>query len=432
MIDNWPFTSHFFEENRQKLTNLMEPDTMAIIFSNDQMPRNGDQYFPYRQSSELFHQTGLQQEKTILMLYPNCPIERYREALFIMRPNDELERWEGKKLTAAKAREVSGVKTVLYLEDYEAALRETMYYAEQVYLDTQIFVKFNPDVSSRALRFGLKIHHEFPFHQYRRLGPLLAKVRSIKGETEIAVIREACQITARAFRRAAAIVKPGIREFEIQAEIEHEFRVSQATGHAFHPIIASGGNATYLHYNNNQGTCKDGELLLMDFGCEYFGYASDLSRTVPVNGLFSPRQKELYNAVLTVFKNAKPLFTNGQTIETIQKDVNLMMQEAMIKAGLLTKQDINAQNPSDPLFLKYFPHGISHHIGLDVHDPGKKQNPLSTGMVVTLEPGIYIPEENTGIRIETDLLITRGEPVDLFGDLEIEVEEIEELLHQKP
>lgn len=431
MTESWPFTSAFFMDNRQRLTNLMEPDTMAVIFSNDQMPRNGDQYYPYRQSSDLFHQTGIQQEKTILMLFPNCPVERYREALYIMRPDEKLEQWEGRKLTSEKAREISGVKTVLYLEEFEAALRETMYYADQVYLDTGIFVKFNPDVGSRALRYGIKIHHEFPFHQYRRLGPLLAKVRSVKTETEIDVIREACRITSSAFRRAASVVKPGIMEYEVQAEIEHEFRIRQATGHAFHPIIASGINATFLHYNNNKDVCKSGDLLLMDFGCEYFGYASDLSRTIPVNGVFSKRQKEIYNEVLSVFKKAKPLFTNGQTLDSIQKDVNGMMQEAMLRLGLINSEELKGQDPANPLFMKYFPHGISHHVGLDVHDPGKKQNPLSTGMIVTLEPGIYIPEEKTGIRIETDLLITRGEPVDLFGDLETEAEEIEELL-QKP
>jgi Xaa-Pro aminopeptidase len=426
----WPFAPQFFEENRQRLTNLMEPDTMAVIFSNDQMPRNGDQYFPYRQSSDLFHQTGIEQEKSILLLYPNCPVERYREVLFIMRSNKTLERWEGVKLNPERARGISGVKTILYIDEFEAVLRETMYYAEQVYLDNSEYVKFNPDVSSRAFRFGNKIHIEYPFHQYRRLGPLLARVRSEKCDAEIAVIREACNITSDAFRRAARMLKPGIKEFEIQAEIEHEFRIRQASGHAFPPIIASGINATYLHYNLNQDTCEEGDLLLMDFGCEYFGYASDLSRTLPVNGSFSSRQKDLYNAVLNVFKQAKPLFTAGQSIEGIQKEVNGMMQDAMIRVGLFSSDEVKRQNPADPLFIKYLPHGISHHVGLDVHDPGRKQDPLKAGMVVTLEPGIYIPEEQTGIRIETDLLITRGVPVDLFESLELETEEIESLFRK--
>lgn len=426
----WPFAPQFFEMNRQRLTNLMEPDTMAIIFSNDQMPRNGDQYFPYRQSSDLFHQTGIEQEKSILLLYPNCPVEKYREVLFIMRHDEHLERWEGVKLNADRARGISGVRTIMYIDEFESVLRETMYYAEQVYLDNTEYARFNPDVSSRSFRFGNKIHHEYPFHQYRRLGPLLVRVRSEKCDAEIAVIREACTITSGAFRRAVSMLKPGVKEYEIQAEIEHEFRIRQASGHAFHPIIASGINATYLHYNQNQDTCEEGDLLLLDFGCEYFGYASDLSRTVPVNGVFSSRQKELYNAVLRVFKQVKPLFTAGQTIEGIQGEVNGLMQETMIRLGLFTHEDVKNQNPSSPLFMQYFPHGVSHHVGLDVHDPGRKQDPLRPGMVVTLEPGIYIPAEQTGIRIETDLLITRGAPVDLFEELETETEEIESLFRK--
>jgi Xaa-Pro aminopeptidase len=428
MKQGWPFSAAFFEENRQRLTNLMEPDAMAILFSNDQMPRNGDQYFPFRQNSDLFHQTGIEQEKTILLLFPNCPVDRFREVLFIMRPNETMERWEGKKLTVELAREISGIKTVLYVEEFDAVLRETMYYTEQVYLDTHIYVKFNPDVTTRALRYGLEIHHKYPFHQYRRLGLLLAKVRLVKNNTELEVMQQACSITADAFRRAARRVKPGVMEYEVQAEIEHEFRIRRATGHAFHPIIATGINATYLHYNNNQDACRDGELLLMDFGCEYFGYASDLTRTIPVNGTFTPRQRELYNAVLGVYKAARPVFTQGQTIEGIQKEVNALIQESMIRVGLFTSEDVKKQNPAQPLFMKYLPHGISHHVGLDVHDPGKKQTPLTAGMVLTLEPGIYIPEENIGIRIETDLVITRGEPLDLFSGLETEPEEIEALM----
>ncbi len=429
MHREWPFNALFFEENRQRLTNLMEPDTMAILFSNDQMPRNGDQYFPFRQNSDLFHQTGIDQEKTVLMLFPNCPAERYREALFILRPGELTERWEGKKLTIEDAKTISGVRNVYYLDDFDAALREAMYYTEQVYLDTHIYGKFNPDVSSRSLRYGLMIHDQYPFHQYRRLGPLLARVRGVKNDLEIGVMREASQITADAFRRVARRVKPGVAEYELQAEIEHEFRIRKATGHAFHPIIATGNNATYLHYNHNRDVCKDGDLLLMDFGCELYGYASDLSRTIPVNGKFSERQKAIYLEVLSVLQYAKPLFTSGNTISGIQKEVNGLMEDAMIRLGLFTEQDVKEQDPSSPLFTRYFPHGLSHHVGLDVHDPGKRQSPLSEGMVVTLEPGIYIPEEQVGVRIETLLVISRPGPIDLFEDLEITPEEIELLIN---
>jgi Xaa-Pro aminopeptidase len=424
----WPFSAAFFEGNRERLTNLMEPDAMAVLFSNDQMPRSGDQYFPFRQNSDLFHHTGIRQEKTILMLFPNCPSERLREALFIMRPIDHVERWEGKKLTIELAREISGIRNVFYNEEFESCLREAMYHTEQVYLDTQIYGKFNPDVSPRALRFGLQIHHEYPFHQYRRLGMMLAKVRKLKNDTEIEVITKASRITASAFRRAAKALRPGMMEYQVQAEIEHEFRSQNATGHAFHPIIASGINATYLHYNYNQAECKAGDLLLMDFGCEYFGYASDLSRTIPVSGTFTPRQKEVYNEVLKVMRYAKPLFTSGNSIESIQREVNGLMQEAMVRLKLFTEEDVRKQDPASPLFLRYFPHGLSHHVGLDVHDPGKKQDPLSAGMVVTLEPGIYIPEEQLGVRLETMLVITRRGPVDLFEELELEPEQIETLM----
>ncbi len=426
----WPYTPSFFKGNRQRLTDLMEPHAMAVIFSNDQMPKSGDQYFPFRQNSDLFHQTGIRQEKTILFLFPNCPVERLREVLFIIQPVEKLELWEGKKLTREQAEEISGVKHVAYLEDFVTVLQEAMYYAKQVYLDSTENIKFRPDVVSRSRRLGMQIQADYPFHPYRRLGPLLTRVRSVKGETEIAVIKEACRITAGAFRRAARMVSPGINEYEVQAEIEHEFMINRASGHAFHPIIASGINATHLHYNQNQSICKDGDLLLMDFGCEYAGYASDLSRTIPVNGVFTDRQRSIYSAVLSVFKKAKTLFTAGQTIETIQKDVNAMMEEAMIGLGLFTVNDIKRQDPASILFMKYFPHGISHHVGLDVHDPGSKQEPLVEGMVITLEPGIYIPEEKTGIRIETDLLITQGLPVELFDNLETEPEEIEILLRK--
>lgn len=425
------FTSAFFKNNRGKLANLLEPDALALLFSNDQMPRNGDQYFPYRQNSDLFYQTGIKQEKTIFMLYPNCPVDRLREVLFIMRPNSALERWEGKKLTKEEASKISGIKTVLYLEDFDAVLREAMYYSEQVYLDTNVFVKFNPDVISRGLRFGKQINKGYPFHRYRRLGILLSQIRSKKQDIEISLIREACNITADAFRKAARVIRPGVKEYEIRAELDHEFIRRGTNGHAFQPIIAAGENATFIHYNSNNSTCKDGDLLLMDFGCEYNYYTSDLTRTVPVNGKYTARQRDVYNSVLKVFNNTKPLFTKGNTIVAIEKEVRCMLEEEMIKLGLFTFEDVKSQNPLNPLVSEYFPHGISHPIGLDVHDPGRKHDPLAKGMVVTLEPGIYIAKEKLGVRIETDLLITDKEPVDLFHDLEIEIKEIEQLMLSK-
>lgn len=421
------FEGSFFRNNRQRLGNLMEENTLAVLFSSDQMPRNGDQFYPFRQDSDFYHMTGIQQEKSSLLLFPNCPVEKYREVLFILRPDENLERWEGEKLNKQKATEISGIKTVMWLEDFDSVFREAVHYTEAIYLNTNEQIKFNPELPMRSHRFGKKIIEAFPFYSIRRLAPLLSKVRQIKTEDEIRMVKHACKITSGAFNRIAKVIKPGINEREIQAEMEHEFTINCALGHAFHPIVASGRNATFLHYNKNDDICKDGDLLLLDFGCEYLNYASDVSRTIPVNGKFTQRQKEVYSAVLRVFKEIIPLFKPGNNINMIHHETAVLIEKELVGLGLIEKTDIIDAN-DEPAWFKYFPHGVSHHIGLDVHDPGNKQDPLKAGMILSCEPGIYIPEENIGIRIETDLVVTEEGPIDLFADLALEIEEIETLM----
>ncbi len=419
----------FFTNKRRQLTAILEPNSMSVLFSSDQMPRNGDQYYPYRQDSGFYYLCGIEQEKSILLIFPNCPVDRYREVLFLLRPNNILEQWEGQKLNKEQASAISGIDTVMWLDEFEAVLQETMQYAAIVYLNDNEQPKFNPDVASRNIRLGKELTEKYPFHRYARLAPKLSKIRQNKEASEQALIKKACDITASAFCRAMKFVKPGVYEYEIQAEIEHEFMINQANGNAFHPIIASGKNATFLHYHSNNALCKDGDLILLDFGCEYKNYSSDLSRTIPVNGKFSPRQKEVYSAVLKAYKDIIPLFKEGNSIEGIYKEIIPILEEEMIRLKLFTVEEAKTfKEPGKPLWQFYFPHGLSHHIGLDVHDPGEKQAALTAGMVVSCEPGIYIPKEQIGVRIETDLLITHDKPIDMFKDLPVETEEIEQIM----
>ena len=424
-----PISNTFFVHNRNAFIHKMEKNAVAVFYSNDQCPRNGDQYHPFRQSSDFFYLTGIEQEKSVLLLAPACPNEHLREALFILKTNETLEIWEGHKYTKEEARETSGIKNVFWLEDMEAALKEVLSYFNPVYLNSNEYIKFFPDVETREIRLGKALQAQYPLHNYHRAAPLLTQQRLIKSPEEIALIREACSITNKAFRRVLSFTKPGVWEFEIEAEISHEFTRNRAGGHGYAPIVASGKSACVLHYTENDKVCRDGDLLLMDFGAEYANYTADLSRTIPVNGKFSPRQKELYEAVLRVMKEVKKLYVPGNTINDINNKTNELMEKEMIGLGLFTEEDVKNQDAKNPLFKKYFMHGTSHFMGLDVHDVGAKHEPFRPGMVLTCEPGIYIPEENTGIRIENDILITEGEPVDLMADFPIETDEIEQLMN---
>ncbi len=426
-----PIQNGFFRNNRKAFVRQMEKGSVALFFSNDQYPRNGDQYHPFRQNSDFFYLTGIEQEKSILLLAPDCPNEKLKEVLFLLQTNETLEIWEGHKYTPPEAQSTSGIENIHWLDDFEALLKEVMSYHDRVYLNSNEYVKFFPEVETREIRWGKAIREQYPLHQYRRAAPLLTRQRLIKSKEELALIREACSITNKAFRRILKFTRPGVWEFEVEAEITHEFIRNRATGHGYAPIIASGKSACVLHYTENDKICRDGDLLLMDFGAEYANYTADLSRTIPVNGKFSERQKVLYNAVLHVQKKVKKMYVPGNTINDINEEANRLMEKELIGLGLLQAGEVKKQNPEQPLLKKYFMHGTAHFLGLDVHDVGAKHEPLRPGMILTCEPGLYIPEENTGIRIENDILVTENEPVDLMADFPVEPDEIERLMQPR-
>jgi Xaa-Pro aminopeptidase len=418
----------FFTSNRKNFVEKMEPAGMAIFHSNDVFPRNGDQEFRFRQHSDLFYLSGIDQEKTILMLFPHCPNPELREVLFMVEPSESLRIWEGHKYSRKEALEISGVAKVKWLDQFEAALTETMSFAETVYLNSVEYPKYSNDVPYRDLRFAKEIRERFPNHDYRRASLILYPLRTIKAAEEVGLIRKAIDLTGSAFRRILKFVKPGVKEYEVEAELTHEFLFAGASGTAYHSIIASGESACTLHYVENSRECRDGELLLMDFGAEYGHYAADLTRTIPVNGRFTERQLECYNAVLRVLRQSAKLLVPGNTVDKVNKAVNLLMQEEMIGLGLFSREDVMKQDPEKPLYTKYFMHGVSHFLGLDVHDVGSKFEPFRPGMVFTFEPGIYILEEKMGIRLENNYLITSGVPVDLTAGIPVEPEEVEEMI----
>jgi Xaa-Pro aminopeptidase len=417
----------FFTKNRKKLIGLMEQGALAVINSNDEMPRNGDQCFSFRQNSDLFYLTGINQEKTILVLCPGHPQIELREVLFILRPEVNLEIWYGHKYTKDEASEISGISSIRFLDEFDAVFKEIINCAGDVMLNMNEYPKFHTEVPSRDIRFAEKLKQEFPLHECERLAPLLTELRLIKEPDEMQMLKEAIEITRKAFLRTLKIVKPGITEYQVEAEITHEFLWNKASGHAYAPIIASGKNACTLHYISNDQTCQNGQLLLMDFGAEYGNYAADCTRTIPVNGKFTKRQKECYQAVLRVLEKTMTLFTPGRTIEEINKKTNQLLEAEMIRLGLFSSRDVKNQNPGKPMFAHFFMHGVSHFIGLDVHDVGFKYTRLKKGMVLTCEPGLYIPEENIGIRIENNVLVD-DKPVNLMKDFPVKPEEIEHLM----
>ena len=423
-----PASNSLFIENRQRFISKMKPNSMAIFHSNDQMPRSGDQTFYFRQNADLYWLTGIDQEDTMLILYPDSPRPEYREVLLLRKTNEVIAVWEGHKYTIEEAKKASGVKNIIWNEEFDTIVNVLMVYAENVYLNLNENDRAVIKVPYRDLRFANELQSRYPLHNYERGGRLMNELRSIKSEGEIKLIREACSITEKAFRRVMKVMKPGVMEYEIEAEIISEFVRNRATDHAYYPIIASGASACVLHYVENNKECKDGDMILMDFGCEYANYASDLTRTIPVNGKFTPRQKEIYNAVLRVMKQAKQMLRPGKILNDLNNEVGEIMEGELIKLGLLNADEVKKQNPDAPLYKKYFMHGTSHFMGLDVHDIGNRYGQMKAGMVFTCEPGIYVPEENIGIRIENDILITDTDPIDLMSTIPIEVEEIEELM----
>ena len=424
---NTSIPNRLFIKNRADFAKQLPPKSVAVFTANEPLPRNGDEFYPFRQQSDFFYLTGINEENAFLLIAPDYPIEELREILFI-EPYDEVKAtWQGEMLDNTQATELSGIKTVKGSDAFWSFMNDITLsgYADTIFLNNYEYPKYECTVETIQKRFIKQVKERYPMHKYGRTAPILNALRMIKSEEEIAITRQACDITAKAFRRCLETVKPGMNEYEVQAEIEYIFKRNGATGHAYAPIIAGGKNACCLHYCKNQSLLNDGELILFDIGCELKNYSSDLSRTIPINGKFTERQKDCYNAVLRVMKEITKLYRPGGTINEINETTYKLMEQEMIALGLFTAEDMKNQNPDKPLYKKYLMHGMSHHIGLDVHDSIDKFKSFEPSMILTCEPGLYIREEGIGIRIENDLLITEDEPINLFEGLPTEIEEIE-------
>jgi Xaa-Pro aminopeptidase len=424
-----PLPNALFVENRRNFISRMLPGSVAVFHSNDEQTRSGDQFFPFRQNPDFFYLTGIDQEKSILMLFPDSPNPALREVLFLLETNEHIAIWEGHKFTKEEATIASGINRVEWLPMFESILREAMSYAEHVYLGTNENPRYAGEAECRNIRFAHDLKRKYPLHQYQRATPIISSLRLVKSQAELEIIQKAIEITGKAFIRVLRFVKPGVAEYEIEAEILHEYLRNRATGHSFYPIVASGANACVLHYVINNQVCRDGDLLLLDSGAEYANYAGDLSRTFPVNGRFSARQKQVYNACLRVMKRARAMLVPGTCIDAFQKEVLKIMEQELLSLGLLTRHDIDNQDPANPVVKKFFPHGTSHFMGLDVHDQGHRFETFRPGMVLSCEPGIYIRQEGIGIRIENNILITENGPKDLTENVPVEVEEIEHIMN---
>jgi len=424
-----PIDKTFFIKNREKLTAQMKPGTMAILNANDVMPKSADGVYPYVQGTDFFYLSGIEQEESILLLFPDAKEEKYREVLFVRETNEELTIWEGAKYSKQEAAEVSGIESVFWTSAFEKTFRQLVFESESIYLNANEHSRAAVVVETRDLRFLKWCKTNCPLHKYERLAPIMHHLRATKSKVEISLIKEACRITGKAFFTALDFVRPGVWEFEIEAEMNRAFLINRSRGPAFETIVASGANSCILHYVKNNRQCRKGDVLLMDFGAEYANYAADVTRTIPVSGRFSPRQRAVYEAVLKVQKAAIQMICPGNTFDEFHKEVGREMEAALIDLGLLNARDIKSQDPEKPLYKKYFMHGASHHLGLDVHDLGNKYRKFEAGMVVTCEPGIYILAEDIGVRIENDILITKKGPLDLTQTIPVEPEEIEGLMN---
>lgn len=426
---NFQLATETLKQNRAKFTQQMKPNSLAVFLANDQMPKTGDMDFVFKQNTDFYYLSGVNQEKSILILYPDAPVPEWREVLFLLETNEYLATWEGEKLTKEKGEEVSGIQNIHWLPAFEGMLNAMMMQAENVYLGLNENDRFASEVPYKGLRFAKEMREKYPLHQYFRSAPIVKNLRMIKSEEEINWMQKACNVTGEALERVLKFTKPGVFEYEVEAEIAHTFIKRGTQSFAYDPIIASGKNACVLHYVTNAEKCNDGDLLLMDFGCGVGNYASDLSRTIPVNGRFTERQKAVYNAVLDVFKEAKTMLKPGAFLPEYQKNVEQLIEGKLIDLKVISKAEIAKQDPKRPLYKKYFPHGTSHHIGLDVHDSSDRYRPIEENMVFTCEPGIYIPEENIGVRIENDMVITANGVNDLMSHIPIEVDEIEDIMN---
>ena len=419
-----------FIHNRKRFTKELKPHSLAVFNSNDIMPTNADGSMGFVQNSDLFWLTGIDQEETILLIFPDAPNKSYREILFLRETNERIAVWEGHKYTKEEACQASGIEEVHWLSEFNTIFRQLMTQCKRVYLNSNEHTRAAAEVQTRDERFVKSCMEKYPLHRYERTAPVMHKLRAIKSKEEVELIKHACDITEKGFRRILPFVKPGVTEYEIEAELAHEFLRNRSSHFAYSPIIASGLDSCVLHYVNNNKVCNKGDILLLDVAAEYANYASDLTRTIPVSGRYTKRQKEAYNAVLSIFKAARKMLVKGNTFEKYNAAIGKLMEEEMIKLNLLKTADVKKQDPKKPLYKKYFMHGTSHFMGLDVHDVGFATIPFETGMVFTCEPGIYIPEEKLGVRIENDILITDKGNADLMQNIPIEADEIEELMNK--
>jgi Xaa-Pro aminopeptidase len=429
-MKNLPLDPQLFVKNRERFVAKMQPHSIAIINSNDELPTNGDALYKFKQNSDLYWLTGIEQEDTMVIFYPDNPDPKYREVLVLVRPNELKEKWDGHRLRKDEAYAVSGMSTVVWLDSLDALLQQWIHEATNIYLNTNENNRKSNLVPVRDYRYAQEMKLRYPLHNYLRAAPIFKELRSSKTPEEIQVMQVAMDITEKTFRRLLKFIKPGVGEHEIHAEIMHEFLRNRANGEAYGSIIASGDRARTLHYVANNQECKAGELVLMDFGAEYGGYNADLTRTVPVSGKFTPRQKEVYNACLHLHNYAKNILKPGLTIGKYHEMVGEEATREFIKLGLLTEADVKNQDPEVPAYRKYHYHGISHHLGVDVHDLGPSfYQPIPEGAVLTVEPGIYIEQEQMGIRIENNIWVKSSGNVDLMKNIPITVEEIEALMN---
>lgn len=428
-----PLPSSVYINNRKRLARALQPGSVAVLNSNDLMPTNADGTMRFRQNNDLFYLTGVDQEETILMLFPDHPDKNFREVLFLRETSELIATWEGHKLTKAEARALSGIETVLWVADFQRVLHTalTMGGAEFIYLNTNEHYRADVAVESRDSRFIQWCREKYPLHRYERLAPIMSQLRSIKSKEELAHMQVACDITNRAFRRVLKFVKPGVNEYEIEAEFIHEFVRSGSRGFAYEPIIASGADSCVLHYLENNKTCRAGDVLLLDVGAEYGNYNADMTRTIPVSGKFTKRQKDVYNAVLRIKRAAMKLLRPGVQYYAYHQEVQNITESELIRLKLIDKTDLKKQDPAKPLVTKYFMHGTGHHLGLDVHDTGNMYSKMQVGMVWTVEPGIYIKAEGLGIRLENNVVIEKNGVKDLMKDIPVEADEIEDLMHSR-
>ena len=427
-MKNLPLDPQLFIQNRERFVSKMKKNSIAIIVSNDEMPSNGDAVYRFKQNSDLYWLSGISQEDSLVILFPDNHDPKFREVLVLVRPNELKEKWDGKRLSANEARETSGVKTIVWLDTLEGLLQPWVHVADTVYLDSNENDRKASLLRTRDYRYVEEMKSRYPLHSYERAAKIFKDVRAVKTALEVEIIKKAIDITENTFRRLLKFIKPGVMEYEIEAEIVHSFLSQRASGEAYGSIIASGDRARTLHYVSNNQECKDGELILMDFGAEYAGYCADLTRTIPVNGKFTRRQKTVYNACLHLHDYAKSLLRPGIGIFDYTEKVGEEATQQFLKIGLLKKTDVKNEDPENRAYRKYLYHGISHHLGIDVHDLGTRTEPIKPGMVFTVEPGIYIENEKMGIRIENNVWITKNGNKDLMKNIPITAEEIEALM----